>query len=195
MQQQKIEQQDIVRDSGIELLKIFAIFIIVIRHVVQTLTFKNPDAVYQGYIIDISKATTDIQKIVLLIFRHFGVWGDALFFICSAWFLLKITEYKKKKWFFMLIDIWTVSIMILVITYVILHGGISPKIMIESIFPTFFSNNWYMTCYLLFYPISPILNRVINSMSKKQLFRSTSALTILYIFINAILEDCFFPLL
>lgn len=192
MQQLKIEKQTTVRDSGIELLKIFAIFVIVISHVVQTLTFKNPDALYQEYVIDITKATTDLHRIILLIFRHFGVWGDALFFISSAWFLLKAKDFKKKKWLFMFVEIWTVSVIILVITYVILHGGISGKILIESIFPTFFCNNWYLTCYLLFYPISPILNRVIHGMSKKQLFRSTSALAILYIFVNSILDDWFF---
>lgn len=143
--------------------------------------------------LDITKATTNFQYIVLLIFRHFGVWGNSLFFICSAWFLLKATAYKKKKWFFMLVEIWTVSIIILIVTYAILHGGISAKIIIQSIFPTLFGNNWYVTCYLLFYPISPILNRVIDGMSKRQLLRSASALALLYIFLDFIKGDWFFP--
>ena len=180
------------RDSGIELLKIFAIFVIVISHVVQTLTSENLYIPYQDYVIDVAKATTDFQNIILLIFRHFGVWGNTLFFICSAWFLLKATAYKKKKWFFMLVEIWTVSIIILIITFVILHGGISTGILVISVFPTLFCNNWYMTCYLLFYPISPILNFVIDRMSKIQLFRSASALAILYIFLDFINVDWFF---
>lgn len=180
------------RDSGIELLKIFAIFVIVISHVVQTLTSENLYIPYQDYVIDVAKATTDFQNIILLIFRHFGVWGNTLFFICSAWFLLKATAYKKKKWFFMLVEIWTVSIIILIITFVILHGGISTGILVKSVFPTLFCNNWYMTCYLLFYPISPILNFVIDKMSKIQLFRSASALAILYIFLDFINIGWFF---
>lgn len=186
------DRQTAVRDSGIELLKIFAIFVIVISHVVQTLSSENLDISYQGYVLDITKATTNFQYIVLLIFRYFGVWGNSLFFICSAWFLLKATAYKKKKWFFMLVEIWTVSIIILIVTYAILHGGISAKIIIKSIFPTLFRNNWYMTCYLLFYPISPILNRVIDGMSKRQLLRSASALALLYIFLDFIEGDWFF---
>ena len=85
------------RDSGIELLKIFAIFVIVISHVVQTLTSENLYIPYQDYVIDITKATTDFRYIILLILRHFSVWGNSLFFICSGWFLLKATAYKKKK--------------------------------------------------------------------------------------------------
>lgn len=196
MQQQNFDRQTdrqtAVRYSGIELLKIFALFVIVISHVVQTLTSENLNISYQGYVLDITKATTNFQYIVLLIFRHFGVWGNSLFFICSAWFLLKATAYKKKKWFFMLVEIWTVSIIILIVTYAILHGGISAKIIIKSIFPTLFGNNWYMTCYLLFYPISPILNRVIDGMSKRQLLRSASALALLYIFLDFIKGDWFF---
>ena len=181
------------RDSGIELLKIFAIFVIVISHVVQTLTSENLYIPYQDYVIDITKATTDFRYIILLILRHFGVWGNSLFFICSAWFLLKATAYKKKKCFFMLVEIWTISIIILIVTYVILHGGISAKILLKSVFPTLFANNWYMTCYLLFYPISPILNHVIDRMNKVQLFRSASTLVILYIFLDFVKGDWFFP--
>ena len=164
-----------------------------ISHVVQTLTAENLYISYQDYVIDITKATTDFRRVILLVLGHFGVWGNSLFFICSAWFLLKATAYKKKKWFFMLVEIWTVSIIILIITYVLLHGDISTKIILKSVFPTLFANNWYMTCYLLFYPISPILNSVIGRMDKKQLFRSTFALAVLYIFLDFIKGDWFFP--
>lgn len=77
------------RDSGIELLKIFAIFVIVINHTVQSLTNEAYNIPNNGFVIDISRATTNIQCILLQIFRHFGVLGNSVFFICSAWFLLK----------------------------------------------------------------------------------------------------------
>lgn len=60
----------------------------------------------------------------------------------------------------MILEIWTVSIIILIVTYVILQGNISAKIVLESLFPTTFANNWYMTCYLLFYAIHPLLNKI-----------------------------------
>lgn len=180
------------RESGIELLKIFAMFIIVIAHMVQTLTTLDPQLSYQGYVMDISRATTDVQTIILLILRHFGVFGNEIFFICSAWFLLKSDNYKKKKWFFMFLEIWVVSVLILIITYVSLHGNISKKILIKSIFPTTFANNWYLTCYLLFYPLHTVLNKVIKGMNQNQLFRSTAVLTVLYIFLSFIKKDLFY---
>lgn len=178
------------RDSGIELLKIFAIFIIVIGHTVQSLT--NEAYTNNSYVIDISRATTNVKFILLQIFRYFGSWGNSIFFICSAWFLLKSENWNKKKWFFMVIEIWVVSIVIFIITYIILHGNISIEIIISSLFPTTFGNNWYMTCYLLFYPIHPILNRIINMMNQRQLFRSTLVMVFLYIFMNFINSAWFF---
>lgn len=180
------------RDSGIELLKIFAIFVIVINHTVQSLTNEAYNIPNNGFVIDISRATTNIQCILLLIFRHFGVLGNSVFFICSAWFLLKSKNWNKKKWLFMVIEIWVVSIVIFIITYIILHGNISIGIIISSLFPTTFGNNWYMTCYLLFYPIHPILNSIVNMMNRRQLFRSTLVMVFLYVFMNFINCSWFF---
>lgn len=84
-----LTDKQINRQAGIELLKIFAIFVIIVNHVVQTLVSENLEISYQGYVVDVSNATKDIQHIVLLIFRHFGVLGNSIFFIASAWFLLK----------------------------------------------------------------------------------------------------------
>lgn len=174
------------RDSGIELLKIIAIFLIVISHTIQSLASKSAYLSYSGYVIDLSVATSDLQTILLTIMRHFGSWGNNIFFVCSAWFLLKSTTYSKRKVFSILADVWVVSIVLMVISLILLKGNVSRVMLLKSIFPTTFSNNWYITCYLLFYPTHPILNRIIQSMSQKALFRTTAALAVLYIFLNFI---------
>lgn len=84
------------RNSSIELLKIVALLIIVIGHTVQTLTEPGSDLASR-YIIDVSKATTNPTVFSLLVLRLFGVWGNDLFFICSAWFLLQKDRWKKQK--------------------------------------------------------------------------------------------------
>lgn len=92
----------------------------------------------------------------------------------------------------MFVEIWSVSMIILILTWVILDGNISTKNLIKSFLPTTFANNWYMTCYLLFYPIHPILNKVINEMDKITHFRCMLCLVILYIFLNFVKEGVFF---
>lgn len=180
------------RESGIELLKIIAIFFIVISHVLQTLRAENTLMMSQDYVINLAYATTNIQYFILTLMSYFGVLGNNIFFICSAWFLLKSNSFKKKKWLFMLIEVWVISVLILLITLLATNTDISVKNIIKSILPTLFSNNWYSTCYLLFYPIHPILNKIIYSMEQKTLLRSTLSLAVLYCGFNFI-RECLFP--
>lgn len=69
-----------MRNSGIELLKLFAIFLIVISHVTQTLTSENTYISYNAYVLNIVHATTNIQYLILVFFRHFGALGNSIFF-------------------------------------------------------------------------------------------------------------------
>ncbi|MDO4953362.1 MAG: hypothetical protein Q4E34_06020, partial [Synergistaceae bacterium] len=85
------------RQSGVELLKIIAIFLIVVSHVVQTLWAENSSVPFQNYIIHLDCATTNLQYFVLTLFAHFGVWGNNIFFVSSAWFLGKSEVCKKRK--------------------------------------------------------------------------------------------------
>lgn len=193
MQNTKLDRQTTIRESGVELLKIIAIFLIVVSHVMKTLCNENPYIPYQDYVLDLSTATTNIQHFILMLFRCFGAWGNTIFFVCSAWFLLGSSKFKKQKWLFMLIEVWVVSIIILAISYISRHGDISGTLIIKSLLPTTFANNWYVTCYLLFYPIHPLLNMLINHMNKKSLLRLSSAMFILYCCFDFIKGDLFFP--
>ncbi len=181
------------RHSGIELLKIIAIILIVIHHVVQTLRGDYSFISYSDYVIDLRVATADLQKFILILFSHFGILGNSIFFVCSSWFLLRSSHYDKRKWFFMLFEVWFISILILSSTLIIRHGSISEKIIIRSFFPTTFANNWYLTCYLLFYPIHPFLNSIIYRMGKQALFRSSATLFVIYCCINFVNGRLFFP--
>ena len=192
MQIGQSDRLTVTRESGVELLKILAIFLIVISHVVQTLCSKNNYISYQDYVLDLSTATTNIQHIILLLFHHFGVLGNTVFFACSAWFLLRSSRFNKRKCLFMLIEIWVISVTILVVTYMITGGKISAMIILKSIFPTLFANNWYLTCYLLFYPIHPLLNSVIKGLSKQHLFRISAAMFMLYCVFCFVYERWFF---
>ena len=173
-------------------MKIVAIVLIVISHVVQTLTSENPYMSYQGYVLDIACATKSIQCFTLVCFRAFGALGNSLFFVCSAWFLLESASYRKEKIFSMLCEIWSVSIIVLLITYRLIPQKMSTTIFIRSLFPTTFSNNWYMTCYMIFYAIHPVLNKIIQEMNQIQLFRCSIILATMYLVIGSIKQDLFF---
>lgn len=180
------------RNSGIELLKLIAIILIVISHVVQTLREENIYSPFNDYVLDLSIASNKISNFVLSFFSCFGVWGNTIFIVCSSWFLLRSSAYNKRKWFNILFEVWFVSIVILVVTLFIRQGNISSTFIICSLFPTTFTNNWYITCYLLFYPIHPLLNIIIYKLDKKQLFRVCVAAFLLYCCLNSLIPGVFF---
>ena len=103
------------RNSSIELLKIFGIFLIVINHVIQTLHEPNSNFVNNDYILNLDMATTNIQQLILSILRYSGSMGNMIFFICSAWFLLDNDKTNKKKLLQILMDVWVASVIILVV--------------------------------------------------------------------------------
>lgn len=111
-----------MRDSGIELLKLIAIGLIVISHVVQTLRSENEVISYSDYILNCENATTSVQMILLALMSHFGMLGNWMFFTASAWFLLDSSKAPKKKMMEMLADIWVISVIILAIT-IFIRGG------------------------------------------------------------------------
>lgn len=181
------------RSSGIELLKILAIFIIVISHVTQTLTSVNTDVPWTDYMIDISKASGNGVNMALLVLRTFGIFGNSIFFISSAWFLLNNDRVKAKKELKLFLDVWTISVLICGVVLLVRHGSISGKLLVKQFFPTLIANNWYMTCYLLFYPIHGILNKSIRAMSQRELLLAATALGTLYILVDYIVGQVLFP--
>ena len=168
------------RRSGIELLKIFAMFAIVICHVTQTLG--TPSAYFddQSYVLDFAQPTTQWQYLILVILRHGGVFGNMVFFVCTAWYLQDSKRCDMKKWMFLLVEVWYVSIIVLLAVLIHRRGEVNGILVISSLLPTLHANSWYLTCYLLFYPIHPYLNIVIRAMGQRTLLRSSAALTAIY---------------
>ena len=180
------------RNSSIEFLKNIGIILIVISHVVQTLHSSNDYITMKDYILDISQSTTNIQHLILAFLRYSGALGNNIFFICSAWFLLDSSKVNKKKILHMLMDVWVISITILIIVCIIRGGDVSSDLILKQFFPTTFENNWYITCYLLFYPIHTLLNSLIEKMEQKQLLKVTLVMLSLYIGINFIFSGKFY---
>ena len=180
-----------MRDSGIELLKVIAILLIVINHVVQTLGSENPLIGYSDYILDLSCATKEMQLVILMIMRHFGTLGNNIFFICSAWFLLDRKTVSVRKITEIMMDVWVIYFILLAAVQIFM--GVSVPLIVKSLLPTTFANNWYLTCYILFYAVHTSLNKIILGMTQKQLLKAASVLAFLYIGCDFVKGGLFFP--
>ena len=182
------------RLSGIELLKIIAIVLIVISHVTQTLETGNQiiSNNVTNYTINLKDPTSSINNIVLAFIRQFGALGNMIFLISSIWFLIDKNKNYKKKILTIILDIFVISIMSLISFMIFYKGNISIKHIIESIFPTTFANNWYMTCYIFLLLLYPFLNLIICHINQKQLFRISILSIIVYFGICFIKNDLLF---
>ena len=171
------------RESGIELYKVIAIFLIVLSHVIQTLTEPNYVlGIGEGTFINIATATRDLDVLLLALFRICGALGNNMFFICSAWFLVNSKKMSLKKVIHMVLDVWIINM----IVFWGLHAiGMQFQVSdtVRTFFPTTFANNWYITCYLLFYLIHPFLNRMLEQLNISEHFALTSFLFMIYFII------------
>lgn len=162
------------RDSGIELLKVFAIFLVVINHVVQTLSDTN------AYVSNLTLATTDLQLLLVTMLRYSGHLGNTIFLVCSAWFLLDSKRSNKRKVLQILADVWVVSVTIFIVVFIERGGQLDKLMIFKQFFPTSFSNNWYITCYITFCFLYPFLNAIIAHLDQKTLLRVCMMLLTLY---------------
>lgn len=188
-------QKRAVRNSSIELLKIIAMMFIVLSHLVQSLTSANYDSAMcmptNDFIFKVGMATPSIRKLLITLISYSGHFGNSIFFVCSAWFLVDSKRFNKKKWLTLLINVWLVSMLFLAVTIVFYDGEIPKKLFVHSFFPTFFANNWYLTCYLIFYPVHHLINRCIDSLNQRQHLFFALAMFVMYSVLGMIEKQFF----
>ncbi len=170
------------RNSSIELLKIISIFMIVLSHSVPLWSIE-----IQEGLIDLNLASLDIQNMILVFFKYLGQIGNAIFIICSSYFLLDNNKINAKKVLYIMADVFFISIAFLIV-FLLLGYNLSSKELIKQIFPTTFKNNWFVTVYLIFYIIHPLLNIIIEKLNKKSLLQICMFIVIYYFCIQFIFE-------
>lgn len=106
--------------------------------------------------------------------------GVNVFITISAYFLL---DSPKIKWH-RVINIVVVTSLYSVITYVFsviyLKNAVSVKHIIKALLSPFLNNYWFVTGYLILYVTHPILNKIIEALSRDLLRNITLILAILF---------------
>ena len=79
-----------IRNTSIELLKIIAIILIILSHVVQTLGETNDLYTTSEYVVDFAHASDNFQDLVLALMRYGGALVMTFFSYVPHGFLLTI---------------------------------------------------------------------------------------------------------
>jgi len=175
------------RNSQLDLLRIVAMFLIVLHHITQGIN--SPLSVVP---INVTQASAGISHFLLNTFFMLGGLGNLLFFMISAWFLLDKPAVKEQKIFYYVTEVWIISILFLIGFLCFYKGDISSGDVIKSLFPTTFANNWFVTCYILFYAVHGLLNIVIQTLAKEKLLKLSLLLCFLYVGCNTVKNGLFF---
>lgn len=181
-----IKKDRIKRNSSIELLKIIAIICITISHSLPV--YGNQESIA---FIKLGIASSNIDIIILNCLKTLGFIGNIIFIVCSAYFLLDSKKTNNEKVFNMITDCFCISMFGLLLTF-LFKIKITKTDLLKQFMPITFQNNWFIGCYILFYMIHPILNKIIKSLNQKQLLRLNMIFIVLYMVINFIINDKFY---
>lgn len=176
------------RSSNLELLKVFAMLMIVLGHSRprDTIAWTNT---YFPY----GCASDNIQFFLTSIGGYLGAYGNCIFIICSAWFLVGNSIVKREKVCKMFSDVWIFSVMsFAIVTILKVTPPISWKEYVMTFFPNIYGVYWFVTCYILFYILHPALNAVVYGLNKHKLLCLSLFLFILYFIMYFIFPKALF---
>lgn len=164
------------RDSNFELMRIFAMFLIVWNHLCNSIFYNL--SLPLNYNTIISKS----------LYFWTGNLGNYLFIFLSGYFISD-SKFSWKKVFQIWFQVFSISTIIGFIFYIfhvpLISGNVNSlgfstepiifsskqfggRELIRSLFPTLFGNNWFASTYLLFYFFTPFLNEVNRVLDEKK---------------------------
>ena len=148
-----------VRESNLELLRIVAMFFIVLHHLIVH-GMRNV-----GYLAYPLEEIYLDKQIPLIVLNAFTVVAVNCYVLISGYFGINPT--KKKLWnLFAICAFYSVGHYLV---YAILNDTFNIKTFVYSFLP--FSHNqglWFVTCYIGLFFISPLLNAAVSYLSEKK---------------------------
>lgn len=159
------------RNSSIELLRIIAMFMILMHHFI----------VHNGY--DVLKLPLGPERIFFqLVMAGGGKVGVVIFFSISAWFFLDKEQTIKAN----LRRVWIMErellfwSLILVAFYLVFdRTDLGMKTMVKSVMPLSMSLWWYATAYAIFLALLPFLSKGLKALGRE--YHLALAVTVLVI--------------
>lgn len=144
------------RQSNIELLRIIAMVMIIAHHI----------AVHSGF--SFPAEVISVNRLWIQFIRLGGKIGVDIFVLISGYFLVTSKNLQGKKVVKLWLQIFSYSTGIFVIFFFFNNEPLSFNNVSKGFLPITFSCWWFASTYFILFLIYPFLNRLINSLSKKE---------------------------
>jgi len=151
------------RDSNVELIRIIAMFLVILTHCIMHTNLINSEGI----------STTNY--IILQFISTITVIPNSLFILISGYYTVN-SRFKLKK----VLSLWGKVFLYTLIIYLIYFIIGKQNYFYESFFPIFSGQYWFITAYIALYLMSPIINSVIKKLTKNQFKYLLVLLTIFY---------------
>ena len=143
------------RQSGPELLRIFAILLITCVHLLN----------YGGFL---ENAASETELLLLRLLYSLFTVSVNIFVIISGYFLVN-SSFRIKK----LVRLWGTVVFYAITLYflslLIFGDAWNGKEFISCLFPVIHREYWFFTAYFLLYQTSPLLNKILKNSDRKTL--------------------------
>lgn len=143
------------RNSNIELLRIISMFMIVLSH----------SSVHSGIVYN--TVPLSFNKYIMECFI-LGNLGVIIFMMISGYYMINNKKIVLSKLFKILFQVLFYSIIIYTITCILKINTFSKKELLKVLLPISFKQYWFITVFIIIYLFSPFMNKLLNSLTKKE---------------------------
>lgn len=167
-----IVNKNLNRNTGLDLLRILAIFMVVTLHVVG-----QGGMLSSATHFSLNESILRIIEIVCLVCNNLYALITGYLYVNSKYKISKIVQLWLRVFFY--------SAGITLFFYIFMHYDVSIKELVKALFPTLAGTFWYFSTYFVLFIFIPFINEMIHHLSKKQyknlLFISISFLSIAWV--------------
>ena len=148
-----------MRNSNTELLRIIAMFFIVLSHIGLHSDFSN--------LLNHNTFISCINDLFILAIQGFGKIGVNIFVLISGYYLSLRVDFDKNKCLKMWFQIFVYSILIYIFSVFIIHNNIfNIHEFVKVFFPISNSRWWFASSYFILFILSPYINKGLNALNE-----------------------------
>lgn len=146
-----------IRESNFELLRIVSMFMIMILHIGTHGIQKYID----------TSTLSSFNEMLYHFLRSLSIIAVNIYVLISAYFLSQST-FKLKKLVLLFVETSFFFTLIFAITSIFGYPDFNMTSLKESLFAVIFGKYWFVTAYFVLFALSPYLNKLLNTLSKKE---------------------------